>query len=80
MVMTTIGKKMRADVEGDLKKSARQSEQLQDQFTELIERDTHAFIKVMEAYALPKDADPAESLRLQQCEGRPKRQRWSLWR
>jgi methenyltetrahydrofolate cyclohydrolase len=59
----TIGKKKYADVEGDLKKVLEQSEQLRDQFADLIEQDTHAFNKVMEAYALPKETDPQKALR-----------------
>jgi formiminotetrahydrofolate cyclodeaminase len=59
----TLGKKKYADVEGDLKKVLEQSEQLRAQFTELIDRDTEAFNKVMEAYALPKDTEPQKALR-----------------
>jgi methenyltetrahydrofolate cyclohydrolase len=59
----TIGKKKYADVEADLKKILDQSEQLRDQFAELIDRDTHAFNKVMEAFALPKDTEPQKALR-----------------
>ncbi len=59
----TLGKKKYADVEGDLKKVLEQAEQLRAQFTELIDRDTQAFNKVMEAYALPKDSEPQKALR-----------------
>jgi formiminotetrahydrofolate cyclodeaminase len=59
----TIGKKKYADVEGDLKKVLEQSEQLREQFSDLIDRDTHAFNKVMEAFALPKETDPQKALR-----------------
>jgi methenyltetrahydrofolate cyclohydrolase len=59
----TIGKKKYADVEGDMKKVLNQAEQLREQFTELIDSDTLAFNKVMEAYALPKDTEPQKALR-----------------
>jgi methenyltetrahydrofolate cyclohydrolase len=59
----TVGKKKYADVEDELKKVLEQSEHLRVQFTELIERDTTAFNKVMEAIALPKDTEPQKALR-----------------
>jgi formiminotetrahydrofolate cyclodeaminase len=59
----TIGKKKYADVDDEMKKVRDQSEHLRVQFTELIERDTVAFNKVMEAIALPKDTDPQKALR-----------------
>lgn len=59
----TVGKKKYADVEDEMKKVLEQSEHLRVQFTELIERDTMAFNKVMEAFALPKDTDPQKALR-----------------
>jgi methenyltetrahydrofolate cyclohydrolase len=68
----TIGKKKYADVEGDLKKVLEQSEQLRDQFTTLIERDTHAFNKVIEAFALPKDTEPQKALRAAAVRGATK--------
>jgi methenyltetrahydrofolate cyclohydrolase len=59
----TIGKKKYAGVEDDMKKIVGQSEDLRRLFTELIERDTQAFNKVMEAFALPKETDPQKALR-----------------
>ncbi|HSQ75279.1 MAG TPA: cyclodeaminase/cyclohydrolase family protein [Bacteroidota bacterium] len=59
----TIGKKKYADVEEEMKKVLAQSEHLREQFTGLVERDTHAFNKVMEAFALPKETDPQKALR-----------------
>jgi formiminotetrahydrofolate cyclodeaminase len=59
----TLGKKKYADVEDEMKKIMEQSEHLREQFTALIERDTDAFNKVMEAIALPKDTDPQKALR-----------------
>jgi formiminotetrahydrofolate cyclodeaminase len=68
----TIGKKKYADVESDMKKILEQSEQLRSQFTELIDRDTQAFNKVMEAIALPKDTDPQKALRAAAIRGATK--------
>jgi len=68
----TIGKKKYADVEGDLKRVLEQSEQLRDQFTTMVDRDTQAFNKVMEAYALPKDTEPQKALRAAAVRGATK--------
>lgn len=59
----TIGKKKYADVEEELKPVRGSAEELRAMFTQLIERDTLAFSKVMEAYGLPKDSDPQRALR-----------------
>jgi len=59
----TIGKKKYADVDEEMKKVLAQAEHMREQFTELVERDTHAFNKVMEAFALPKETDPQKALR-----------------
>ncbi|HEX9006763.1 MAG TPA: cyclodeaminase/cyclohydrolase family protein [Bacteroidota bacterium] len=59
----TIGKKKYADVEEELKPVRSSAEELRAMFTQLIERDTLAFSKVMEAYGLPKDSDPQRALR-----------------
>lgn len=59
----TVGKKKYADVEDELKNVLAQSEHLREQFTELIDRDTVAFNKVMEAFALPKETEPQKALR-----------------
>jgi len=59
----TIGKKKYADVEGEMKNVVRQSEQLRQTFTRLIDRDTIAFNKVMEAFGLPKDTEAQKALR-----------------
>jgi formiminotetrahydrofolate cyclodeaminase len=40
-----------------------QAEALRVQFAELIDKDTVAFNKVMEAYALPKETEPQKALR-----------------
>ncbi len=59
----TIGKKKYADVEGDMKKVLAQSESLRAKFTSLVDKDTDAFNKVMEAYGLPKDNESQKALR-----------------
>lgn len=59
----TIGKKKYADVDEEMKKVLAQAEHMREQFTELVERDTHAFNKVIEAFALPKETDPQKALR-----------------
>ncbi len=59
----TIGKKKYADVEEELKPVRTSAEELRTTFTQLVERDTLAFSKVMEAYGLPKDTDPQKALR-----------------
>ena len=59
----TIGKKKYADVESDLKKILVRAEDLRGQFTVLIDKDTAAFNKVMEAFGLPKDTEPQKALR-----------------
>ena len=59
----TIGKKKYAEVEEDMKKVLVAIEPLRKTFTRLISKDTLAFQKVMEAYALPKDTDPQKALR-----------------
>lgn len=59
----TIGKKKYADVEADMRNTLVQAESLLQQFTVLIDKDTAAFNKVMEAYGLPKDDEAQMALR-----------------
>lgn len=59
----TIGKKKYVEVEGDMKKIKAEMEKLRIRFTELIDEDTLAFNKVMEAYALPKDSEAQKTIR-----------------
>jgi formiminotetrahydrofolate cyclodeaminase len=59
----TIGKKKYADVEADMKAVLTKSEELRAVVTRLIDRDTDAFNKVMEAYGLPKENDDQKALR-----------------
>ena len=59
----TIGKKKYAAVEGEMKKILAQAEKMRGLFTALIDEDTRAFNKVMEAFSLPKDTEPQKALR-----------------
>jgi len=59
----TVGKKKYADVGADMKKILTQAEELRTTFTLLIDKDTLAFNKVMEAYGLPKETEPQKALR-----------------
>ena len=59
----TIGKKKYAGVEKEMKKVLDQSEALREKFAALVDEDTEAFNKVMEAYGLPKDSDDQNALR-----------------
>lgn len=59
----TIGKKKYADVDAEMRNILGQAEQLRSQFTTLVDRDTQAFNKVIEAYTLPKETDPQNALR-----------------
>jgi methenyltetrahydrofolate cyclohydrolase len=59
----TVGKKKYLDVEAEIKSIQIKSEGLHKKFTILIENDTLAFNKVMEAFGLPKDSDAQKALR-----------------
>ncbi len=59
----TIGKKKYIGVEEEMKKVLRSSEELRAHFARLVEEDTLAFNKVMEAFGLPKDNDAQKALR-----------------
>jgi formiminotetrahydrofolate cyclodeaminase len=59
----TIGKKKYAPVEEEMKKILVQAQEMRGLFTELIDEDTQAFNKVMEAFSLPKDTEPQKALR-----------------
>lgn len=59
----TIGKKKYAGVEEDMKKTLARAEGLREQFTAMIDRDTEAFNRVMDAYGLPKENDAQKALR-----------------
>jgi formiminotetrahydrofolate cyclodeaminase len=53
----TVGKKKYLEVTEELSDVLKGSEELRQVFTELIEKDSDAFNKVMEAYSLPKDTE-----------------------
>ena len=59
----TIGKKKYLAVDEDMKKVRAEAEKLRVRFTELVDEDTQAFNKVMEAYTLPKDSEAQKTLR-----------------
>lgn len=59
----TIGKKKYLDVEQVMKTTLQQLEEQRKAFTVLVDRDTEAFNKVMEAYGLPKDTEDQQALR-----------------
>jgi formiminotetrahydrofolate cyclodeaminase len=59
----TLGKKKYADVEDEMRKILVQAEELRAQFTTLVDTDTVAFNKVMEAFSLPKDSEAQKALR-----------------
>ena len=59
----TIGKKKYAGVQDEMKAILVQAEELRAQFTRLVDRDTEAFNKVMEAFSLPKETEPQIALR-----------------
>jgi formiminotetrahydrofolate cyclodeaminase len=59
----TIGKKKYLDVEPTMKLLLQQLEEHGKIFTMLVDRDTDAFNKVMEAYGLPKETEDQKALR-----------------
>lgn len=59
----TIGKKKYLDVETEMISLRSKSEELRKAFTIIIDQDTEAFNKVMEAFGLPKDTDDQKALR-----------------
>ncbi|MBU2470888.1 MAG: cyclodeaminase/cyclohydrolase family protein [Bacteroidetes bacterium] len=59
----TVGKKKYAEVELEMKKVLEQSEIIRSQFTKLIDEDTDAFNKVMEAFSLPKESNDQKAIR-----------------
>ncbi len=59
----TIGKKKYLDVEETMNTTLLQLEEHRKAFTQLVDRDTEAFNKVMEAYGLPKETEDQQALR-----------------
>jgi formiminotetrahydrofolate cyclodeaminase len=53
----TIGKKKYADVQVEMEKTLKQSEDLRAKFNSIIDEDTLAFNQVMAAYGLPKKTE-----------------------
>lgn len=68
----TIGKKKYADAEPEMRRILEESENLRARFTELVDRDTNAFNKVMEAFGLPKDTEGQKALRNAAIQGATK--------
>jgi formiminotetrahydrofolate cyclodeaminase len=59
----TIGKKIYADVQGEMEKVLKRSEELRAKFNSIIDEDTDAFNKVMAAYGLPKGSEEQKTKR-----------------
>src|SRR5258707_56762 len=68
----TAGKKKYLDVENEMKKILEASEHLRGVFTKLIDDDSTAFNKVMEAYGLPKESKDQQALRSAAIQGATK--------
>jgi len=68
----TVGKKKYADVESELKAVLIRSDELRWKFTKLVDDDTYAFNKVMEAYGLPKETESQKALRSAAIQGATK--------
>ncbi len=68
----TIGKKKYLDVETEIKNILTKSEELRQSFTNLVEKDTEAFNKVMEAFSLPKETEDQKALRTAAIQGATK--------
>jgi methenyltetrahydrofolate cyclohydrolase len=60
----TLGKKKYADVEEEITGVKTEAEKLRTMFMDLVDRDTLAFNKVMEAFGLPRDGEAQQALRL----------------
>lgn len=59
----TVGKKKYLDVEAEMISLRTKTEELRKTFTVIIDQDTDAFNKVMEAFGLPKESDDQKALR-----------------
>ena len=59
----TIGKKNYADVQEEMEDVLKKSEGLRAQITAVIDEDTLAFNKVMQAFGMPKESDDQKSAR-----------------
>ena len=61
----TLGKESYEGVERDIQAALKESEVLRRQLTDLIDKDTEAFNKVMAAVKMPKESDPQKQQRRQ---------------
>jgi len=68
----TVGKKKYLNVEPEMKSILSKSEELRKTFSSLINLDTEAFNKVMEAFSLPKETDDQKALRAAAIQGATK--------
>lgn len=59
----TIGKKKYVDVQAEMEDILKKSENLRAQLTSVIDEDTEAFNKVMNAFGFPKETDEQKSVR-----------------
>lgn len=59
----TIGKKKYVDVQSEIEKVLKKSEELRTKFTAIIDEDTAAFNQVMAAYGMPKETDSQKAQR-----------------
>lgn len=61
----TIGKKKYEAVQAEMHELAEAATRAQREFVDLMEKDTAAFTKVMQAFSLPRDSDDQKALRSQ---------------
>jgi len=61
----TVGKEKYADVQDDIKKVLKKSEQLRKDLTKLIDEDTEAFNDVIKAFKMPKETEEQKKKRSQ---------------
>lgn len=59
----TIGKEKYADVQKEIKKTLKKSEQIRKKLTFLIDKDTEAFNDVMKAFKMPKESEDQKKKR-----------------
>ncbi len=59
----TVGKKNYENVQGDMEKMLRQTEDLRGKLTDMINADVEVFDKVMAAYGMPKESDEEKNQR-----------------
>ena len=69
----TIGKKKYADMQNEMEKILRESEELRRILTLLIDEDTAAFNEVMAAFALPKETPEQQQMRTEAIQAATKR-------